>query len=302
MSEDRPILVAGRNGQVARCLAEAARRGGVRLVALGRPDLDIADARSAAQAIGAARPSLIVNAAAYTAVDKAESEPEQAFAINRDGAGRLAAAAAAARLPFVHISTDYVFDGRKPTPYREGDATAPLGVYGRSKLEGEAAVREACPGALVLRTSWVYSPYGQNFVRTMLGLAETRKVVRVVDDQRGAPTAAADIASAVLAMAPLMLSGRCGGGLYHLSAGGSTTWHGFAAAIFAGWKSRGRRVPVLEPITTADYPTPARRPANSQLDCGKIACDLGVRLPPWQQSLAACLDVLAAAPGEAPAC
>jgi dTDP-4-dehydrorhamnose reductase len=302
MSDERPILVAGRAGQVARCLVEAAARNGVRLVALGRPDLDIGDACSIAHAVAATRPGLIVNAAAYTAVDRAESEPAQAFAINRDGAARLTAAAAAARIPFVHISTDYVFDGRKPTPYREDDPTAPLGVYGRSKLEGEVAVREACPAALVLRTSWVYSPYGQNFVRTMLRLAETGNVVRVVDDQHGAPTSAADIASAILALVPQLLAGRCSGGLYHLAADGTTTWHGFAAAIFAGWKARGRRVPALEPITTAGYPTRARRPANSRLDCGRIARDFGIRLPPWQQSLAVCLDALAATPTEGPSC
>ncbi|HEY7548347.1 MAG TPA: dTDP-4-dehydrorhamnose reductase [Hyphomicrobiaceae bacterium] len=301
MSEERPILVAGRAGQVARCLVEAAARKGVRLVAVGRPDLDIGDARSIAEAVAATRPGLIVNAAAYTAVDKAESEPEQAFAINRDGAVRLAVAAAAARIPFVHISTDYVFDGRKPTPYSEDDATAPLGVYGRSKLEGETCVREACPGALMLRTSWIYSPYGQNFVRTMLRLAETRDVVRVVDDQHGAPTSAADIASAILALAPQLLAGG-GGGLYHLAADGVTTWYGFAAAILAGWKARGRRAPVLEPIATAGYPTAARRPANSRLDCSRIARDFGIRLPPWQQSLAVCLDALAAAPTEASSC
>jgi dTDP-4-dehydrorhamnose reductase len=302
MGEERPILVAGRAGQVARCLVEAAARNGVRLVAVGRPDLNIGDTCSIAQAVAATRPGLIVNAAAYTAVDNAESEPEQAFAINRDGAARLAAAAAAARIPFVHISTDYVFDGRKPTPYREDDTPAPLGVYGSSKLQGETCVREACPGALVLRTSWVYSPYGQNFVRTMLRLAETRDVVRVVDDQHGAPTSAADIAAGILALAPQLLAGRCGGGLYHLAADGVTTWHGFAAAVFAGWKARGRRVPALEPIATAGYPTPARRPANSRLDCSRIARDFDIRLPPWQQSLAVCLDALAAAPTEAPSC
>ncbi|MBO0765587.1 MAG: dTDP-4-dehydrorhamnose reductase [Hyphomicrobiaceae bacterium] len=302
MSGEPPILVAGCAGQLARCLAEAAVRNGVRLVALGRPNLDISDAGSIARTVAAIRPSLIVNAAAYTAVDKAESEPLRAFAINRDGPARLAAAAEAARIPFIHISTDYVFDGRKPTPYCEDDPTAPLGIYGLSKLEGEAAVVEACPSVLVLRTSWVYSPYGQNFVTTMLRLAETRTKVRVVADQHGAPTAAADIAAAVLALAPELLTGRGSGGLYHLAAEGSTTWHGFAAAIFAGWRARGRPVPDLEPIATAEYPTPAKRPANSQLDCSRIARDFGIRLPPWQQSLAACLDALAAAPAEASPC
>jgi dTDP-4-dehydrorhamnose reductase len=298
-----PILVAGRTGQVARSLAEEARWSGIRLVALGRPDLNLADARSIGRAVAAIKPCLIINAAAYTAVDKAESEPAPVFTVNRDGAGQLATAAATAQVPLIHISTDYVFDGLKPSPYVENDPPAPLGIYGRSKLEGEAAVREACPRALVLRTSWLYSPYGQNFVRTMLRLAGSRDEVRVVADQRGTPTAARDIAAAILKIAPQMLAGRCDGGLYHLAANGSTTWHGLAAAIFANWSRRGRRVPMsVKPITTAEYPLPARRPANSQLDCGKIERDLGVRLPHWEASLSACLDRLAAAAPEAPSC
>ena len=192
---------------------------------------------SVEQAARAVEPSAIVNAAAYTAVDRAESEPERAFAINRDGAERLAVEAQRLGVPLIQISTDYVFDGRKSSPYTEEDAAAPLGVYGRSKLEGEAAVLNACPAALVLRTSWVYSPYGHNFVKTMLRLAETRDHVRVVDDQWGSPTAANDLANAILD-----ILGQLGGegfgsraGIYHLAAQGETTWHGFASAIFAGW-------------------------------------------------------------------
>jgi dTDP-4-dehydrorhamnose reductase len=300
----QPILVAGKTGQLARCLAKEAHGRGLALVALGRPALDITDAGSIATAVAAHDPRAIVNAAAYTAVDKAEAEPDLAMAVNRDGAGALAAAAAQRGIPFIHASTDYVFDGRKEAPYREEDDPSPLGAYGRSKLAGEAAVRAACPAAVILRTSWVYSPYGQNFVTTMLRLAETRDAVRVVDDQHGAPTAAADLAGAILDLVERLGFGRAGdrgtASVYHLAAAGGTTWHGFAAAIFAGWARRGHRVPRLEPITTAQYPTPARRPANSRLDCSKIAGAFGLRLPPWETSLERCLDELAGAYVEAP--
>lgn len=294
-----PLLVAGKSGQLARCLAEEARRRAVPLVALGRPELDLTHPESLARAVAAHAPRAIVNAAAYTAVDKAEAEPALAMAVNRDGAGTLAAAAARQGLPFIHISTDYVFDGRKDAPYREEDAPCPLGAYGRSKLEGETAVRAACPGAVILRTSWLYSPFGQNFVTTMLRLAATRETVRVVDDQHGAPTAAPDLAGAILDLAERLAGmdapSAQAGGLYHLAGTGETTWHGFAAAIFAGWARRGRRVPVLEPIATAQYPTAARRPQNSRLDCSKIARAFGLRLPAWQSSLETCLDELAGA-------
>jgi dTDP-4-dehydrorhamnose reductase len=291
------ILVAGKTGQLARCLADTARQRGVALVTLGRPELDLTHPESAARIVASHAPRAIVNAAAYTAVDKAEAEPTLAMAVNRDGAGALAAAAARLGVPFIHVSTDYVFDGRKDAPYREEDAPCPLGAYGRSKLEGEAAVRGACPAGVILRTSWVYSPFGQNFVTTMLRLATTREKVQVVDDQHGAPTAAPDLASAILDIAERLSAQRMDdgdtGGIYHLAAAGETTWYGFAGAIFAGWARRGHRVPMLEPITTAQYPTPARRPPNSRLDCRKIARIFGLRLPAWQISLERCLDELA---------
>jgi dTDP-4-dehydrorhamnose reductase len=302
---EQPILVAGRTGQLARCLAEEARRRGTALVALGRPELDLARPELLTEALAAHAPRAIVNAAAYTAVDNAEAEPALAMAVNRDGAAALAAAAARLGVPFIHVSTDYVFDGRKAAPYREDDVPCPLGAYGRSKLEGEAAVRTACPAGVILRTSWVYSPFGQNFVATMLRLAATREKVQVVDDQHGAPTAAGDLAAAVLdlaeQLAALRPADRTGGGIYHLTNAGETTWHGFAGAIFASWARRGHRVPVLEAITTAQYPTAARRPTNSRLDCSKIARAFGLRLPPWQSSLERCLDELAAARAEAQA-
>ena len=294
------MLVVGKSGQLARALVQRSALLGVPLIAVGRPELDIEGAELVRRIVTAARPSIIVNSAAYTAVDQAEAEPERAFAVNRDAAARLAAVAAELQVPYIHVSTDYVFDGRKSSPYNEDDQPNPLGVYGRSKLEGEQAVREAYPAAVVLRTCWVYSPWGRNFVKTMLGLAETRKVVKVVDDQHGAPTAAGDLARAILDIAAQLGAARRHAGIYHLAAAGETSWHDFAAAIFASWASRGRRVPVLVPIATRDYPTPARRPANSCLDCAKVARDFGIVLPHWRESLEACIDELATVVTEKP--
>jgi dTDP-4-dehydrorhamnose reductase len=290
----RPILVAGRSGQLARCLAESAARRGTNLVAVGRPELDLENAASVEELTRAIEPSAIVNAAAYTTVDRAESEPTRAFAVNCDGAARLAAQAERMGVPLIHISTDYVFDGRKSSSYREADATVPLGVYGRSKLAGEGAVCESCPAALVVRTSWVYSPYGRNFVTTMLRLAETQDQVRVVDDQWGTPTAASDLAEAILDILGRLRGEGFGSraGLYHLAGQGEATWHALASAIFAGWARRGRRVPTLVAIKSAEYSVPARRPANSRLDCTKIEGAFGIRLPCWRESLDACLDRL----------
>ena len=288
------ILVAGRSGQVARCLVESAAQRGTRVVAIGRPELDIDDAASIEQAAHTVEPSAIVNAAAYTAVDRAESDPDRAFAVNRDGAGFLALEAQRRGIPLIHISTDYVFDGRKSCAYTEEDLAAPLGVYGRSKFEGEAVVLQACPAALVLRTSWIYSPYGENFVKTMLRVSQTHDRVRVVDDQCGSPTAATDLAKAILDILDQMGRENVGyrAGVYHLAAQGETTWHGFASAIFAGLAARGWPVTSPTAIKSAEYPTPARRPANSRLDCGKIERQFGIRLPSWQRSLEVCLDRL----------
>ena len=292
----RPILVVGGSGQLARCLVELAAQRQTRLVAVGRPEVDIEDTSTIQHALRAVQPSAIVNAAAYTAVDRAESEPARAFAINRDGAERLAVEARKSSVPFIHISTDYVFDGRKLAAYTEEDPTVPISIYGRSKLEGEEAVRKACPAALVLRTSWIYSAYEHNFVTTMLRLAQTRDDICVVDDQWGSPTSGNDLANAILdilrRVAPDNFSSQAG--VYHLSAQGETNWHGFASAIFASWAKRGRLVPRLVPIRSEEYPTAASRPANSRLDCGKIKRQFGISLPPWQRSLDACLDRLMA--------
>jgi dTDP-4-dehydrorhamnose reductase len=289
-----PILVAGKSGQLARSLRDAAALRGVPMVAVGRPELDLESGDGIDRALAEVEPSVIVNAAAYTAVDPAEAEPGRAFLINCGGAALLADAAARHGIPFIQISTDYVFDGRKRLLYREDDVPAPLNVYGSSKLAGEATVLKACPWTAVIRTSWVYSPYGQNFVRTMLRLSETQPVVRVVDDQRGTPTSAADLADAILVIAERLRSanGRDDAGIYHLAGEGETSWYGFAAAIFTSLARRGRQLPRLQPITTAEYPTPARRPRNSCLDSSKAERIFGVRLPPWRSSLEACLDQL----------
>jgi dTDP-4-dehydrorhamnose reductase len=243
----------------------------------------------------------LVNAATYTAVDRAEDEPAAAMAVNRDGAAALAAAAQAQDAPILHVSTDYVFDGSKGAPYTEADATAPLGAYGRSKLEGEQAVLAANPRAAILRTSWVCSATGHNFVRTMLRLARERDEVAVVEDQRGAPTFAEDLATAILRMAHSLAWADGEGepfGVFHLSGAPDTTWHGFAAAIFAGAAARGHRAPVLRAIPTAAYPTRAARPADSRLDGARIAEAYGIARPDWRAALDRCLDALigAAAP------
>jgi dTDP-4-dehydrorhamnose reductase len=286
------ILVVGQSGQLAQCLSEAGARHAWPLATAGRPELDLEDATSIERALAALRPRLVINAAAYTAVDAAECEPDKAFAVNRDGAARLAKAARAAGAALIHVSTDYVFDGRKHAPYTEDDPVNPLGAYGRSKLEGERAVLHAHADAVVLRTSWVYSRFGGNFVKTMLRLAASHPIVRVVDDQHGAPTSAADLALATLAIAGELIDGRKAGGVYHAAAAGRTTWFGFAAAIFAGLQKRGGTAPVLRPIKTSEYPMAAARPENSVLDCTKLAATFGIAMPHWSLSLDRCLDAM----------
>jgi dTDP-4-dehydrorhamnose reductase len=293
MSE-KPILVVGKSGQLARSIRDSAVLRNVPIVAVGRPELDLENGKGIDRAMAAVEPSAIVNAAAYTAVDQAEAEPARAFGVNCNGAALLADAAARSGIPFVQISTDYIFDGSKWSPYREDDVPLPLNVYGASKLASETAVLNACPGATVIRTSWVYSPYGKNFVRTMLRISETHPVVRIVDDQHGTPTSAADLAAAILTIVERLRSAKGfeDPGIYHLAGEGETSWHGFAAAIFASLACRGRRVPGLQAIQTADFPTPARRPKYSCLDSSKAKHVFGVRLPPWRSSLEACLDPL----------
>jgi dTDP-4-dehydrorhamnose reductase len=274
------------------------------MVAVGRPELDLGDGEGIDRVMATVDASAIINAAAYTAVDAAEAQPTQAFGVNCGGAALLAEVAARRGIPFIHISTDYVFDGTNPSPYREDDVPSPLNIYGSSKLAGEAAVFKVNPRAAVIRTSWVYSPYGNNFVRTMLRLSRTQPMVRVVDDQRGTPTSAADLAEAVLAIVGQLrsASGCDKAGIYHLAGRGETSWYGFAAAIFAGLTRRARPVPNLQAVTTADYATAARRPKNSCLDSSKAERMFGVRLPLWQSSLEECLKQLEDMPKELHAC
>lgn len=289
------IVVTGREGQVVRALAEVGPTAGVSVVPVGRPALDLADPAGLRPALEAARPDVVVNAAAYTAVDKAETEPALAMAINGAGAGLVADAAAALGVPILHLSTDYVFDGTLDRPYREDDPTGPLGVYGRSKLAGEQAVAAATPHHVILRTAWVYAPFGNNFVRTMLRLAETRDEVGVVSDQWGCPTSALDIAVTVVAVAR-RLAGRTAPpglfGTFHMTGQGEAVWADVADAVFARAAALGAPSARARRITTADYPTPARRPANSRLDGAKLAATYGLTLPAWRPSVAACVERL----------
>jgi dTDP-4-dehydrorhamnose reductase len=279
------ILVTGRTGQLAASLAEiVARRPDVELIFLGRPEFDMERTASIGEQIDARRPDLVINAAAYTAVDKAETEPERAFAINRDGAAAAARAAERLGAPFIHISTDYVFDGRKAEPYVEMDETGPLNIYGRSKLEGERAVLEEHPQALILRTSWVFSPFGSNFLKTMLKVGAERPLLRVVSDQVGNPTSALDLAATILEISPALRNEP--GGLYHLTGDGSTSWHDFAEFIFQESSKRGGPAPAVEAIVSADYKTAAARPANSRLDCAAFANRFGFSLRPWTSAAA----------------
>jgi dTDP-4-dehydrorhamnose reductase len=286
------LIVTGTQGQVVTALLERGPAQGVEIIAIGRPDLDLADPATVAAALGTVDGDAIVNAAAYTAVDKAESEEELATRINGAGAGAVAQLAAERGLPLLHISTDYVFDGALDRPYREDDPTGPIGAYGRSKLAGEQAVAAAHPGAAIFRTAWVYSPFGGNFVKTMLRLGETREELSVVADQRGAPTSALDIADALIAAARKLVAqpgDKTLTGVFNLTGGGEATWAEFAEAIFSEAERYGRKPVRVKPIETRDYPTPARRPANSRLSHAKLAQVYGISLPDWRLSTRACV-------------
>ena len=286
----RKILVFGANGQVGR---EIMRRAGDAATGFDRASVDISDAVAVKQAVLTHPPSAIVNVAGYTAVDQAETDIDAALRANRDGAAVLAEAAASANVPVVQISTDYVFDGAQRTPYREDDPVAPISAYGQSKEAGERRVRSACPRHLILRTSWVFSPYGTNFVRTMLRLGAERSELGVVDDQTGCPTAAADLAGAILAvLAKAAEPGFAAWGTYHYRGADILTWHGFAKLIFEQAARYGQPVPRLVPIETAAFPSRATRPAYSVLSTEKIAWTLGIRPRPLRDSLRECLDVL----------
>jgi dTDP-4-dehydrorhamnose reductase len=287
-----PILVTGGSGQLATALAEA---GGNRVRRVGRPEFDFDRPDSVEHVFHETAPALVVNAAAYTAVDAAETNEAAAYRANRDGPSLLANLCQPAAVPLIHVSTDYVFDGRKGAPYVETDPTAPQGVYGASKLAGEEAVLAGCDRAVVLRTSWVYAAAGKNFVRTMLGAACKTNQLRVVADQRGCPTAATDLAAAILAMIGLIEAQGWQPrfrGVFHAAGTGWTTWHGLACAIFEEADDHGLSAPDVQAIATADWPTPALRPPDSRLDCGRLAATFGVSLPPWRDSLARTIDAI----------
>jgi dTDP-4-dehydrorhamnose reductase len=281
------ILLFGRIGQVGwelrRALAPMAE-----LSCLDFPEIDFTQPDSIRQAIAQARPQVVINAAAYTAVDKAESEPAKAAQINGEAPGVMAEAAKQAGALLVHYSTDYVFDGAKSGPYLETDTPNPLSAYGRSKLAGDLAVQAVAGPHLIFRLCWVYGARGQNFLLTIMRLARERECLRVVEDQVGAPTPCRLIAQATALALRQVLAAREPGplcGLYHLAAGGATSWHGFATAIVDLMPAEGRKCRRVEPISTPQYPTPARRPANSLMSCAKLEGTFGLRLPPWEDAL-----------------
>lgn len=284
------ILVIGTTGQLATALAEQA--DGRNLVCLGRPEVDFARPETLAAAMARVQPRLVINAAAYTAVDKAETDADAAQQANASGPAELARLCALADIPLIQVSTDYVFDGSKGAPYRETDPANPIGVYGASKRAGEVAVLAACPKALVVRTSWVYAPYGKNFVLTMLNAATRMPKLRVVADQIGCPTSAQDLAAAILAVADRLLAGWRAeyAGVYHAAGTGSTSWHGLAQFAIAEAARHGRPSPEIEAIATADWPTPVRRPADSRLDCHRLLQVFGVVLPEWRDAVRRTVD------------
>ncbi len=283
------LLVIGRNGQVARALAAQAAARGFELMTLARPEFDLE--QPALGRIAEARPDVVINAGAYTNVDGAEKEPDRAMAINAHGAEAVARAVSDAGAALIHVSTDYVFDGAKAAPYTEEDATAPLGAYGASKLEGERRVRAAHPGALIVRTAWVFDARGANFVRAMLRLAKSRPRVDVVRDQIGNPTYAPDLAQALLSIAAAR---RENGGLYHCAGEGEVARDDLAREVFSLAAQRGGPATEVTSILSRDFPTPAERPLNSRLDCGKLKRDYNIALRPWREALAACMDEIAA--------
>jgi dTDP-4-dehydrorhamnose reductase len=287
-------LILGAGGQVGQALCRIAADQNLDAVALHRHDLDLLNAAALREALVPEAYDLVINAAAYTAVDRAETEPKEAMAVNAEAPRVIAELCRERGLPLVHFSTDYVFDGRNAAPYLEDDPINPLSVYGQSKAAGETAIRDAQPRHLILRTSWVFSADGQNFVKSMLRLSRDQKRLRIVDDQRGGPTSAKYLAAAVGEIAEQIARGKeIPWGSYHLSGAPAATWYEFAVAIFSEWQAlTGKSPPQLQPITTADYPTAAPRPGNSVLDCRRIEEAFGVRPGNWRADLRKTLDIL----------
>jgi dTDP-4-dehydrorhamnose reductase len=293
------ILQFGTTGQVGREILRQAPAHGVELTALSRAEADLADPEAAARHVRQAKPDLVVLAAAYTAVDQAEAEPGLAHEINGEAPAAIAAACAAEGAALVHFSTDYVFDGRKLDPYVEGDATNPLNVYGASKLSGERMALAASPRTAVLRTSWVVSAHGKNFVKTMLRLGREGQPLRVVDDQFGRPTAAADLAGFVLTQAPRLAAAKSGDpvfGLFHFANAGETTWRGFAQGALE--LALGAGAPAVQPIATAERPAPAQRPLHGTLDTSKLERTFGYAPRPWRDAVG---EIVAELTAETPA-
>lgn len=288
------ILVFG-HGQLGQQLARTANARGVALTALSHEEADIAERAAVGDAIARHGASLVVNAAAYTKVDQAETEIEAARRANETGPSVLARACAVAGIPLVHVSTDYVFDGSKQGAYGESDPVAPLGVYGQTKAAGETAVRDALREHVILRTSWVYGEFGHNFLKTILRLATTKDELRVVADQRGCPTSTRELADAILRIAPRLIAREDIWGTYHFAGTGVTTWHGFATRIVAAQAPLTGRKPRIVAIATADWPTAVRRPANSELDCALFAKTFGFRARPWPEETDATVRAVMAA-------
>jgi len=292
------ILVCGASGQVGHELVDRAHAYGLEALGMARGQLDITNADQVVQTVSRLKPRLIINAAAYTHVDNAETHSEQAYAVNRDGAAILAEAARKADIPLLHISTDYVFSGEAQTPYKETDEVAPTGVYGASKLAGEAAIQAVLDQHVVLRTSWVYGVHGHNFVKTMLRLGRQRDSLSVVADQFGCPTQAGSIADVLLQLAQRYArEGTLAWGIYHYSGRSFCTWFDFAVEVFRQAEAKGilPKQPQVSSITTAQYPTPARRPVWSVLDCSKFETTFGMATHDWHDDLAPVLDALGSA-------
>ncbi len=286
------LLIIGATGQMAHAFSQT-RHPDTDIICMGRAKLDISSPSQIANRLDQIKPDLVINTAAYTDVDRAEQEPEKAYQLNADGARDIAIETERLSCPIIQLSTDYVFDGIVSTDYSEADATAPLNTYGASKLAGEKAVIAANPKHLIIRTSWIYSPIGKNFVKTMLRLARTKDRIEVVEDQFGRPTSASDLATALVQISKTVLNSQADvRGIYHLAGSGSASWADFASAIFSDSQALDGPSASVHPIKTANFPTPARRPLRAVLDCGKAEAVFGVTLPPWRSGLKQCVQDL----------
>ncbi len=292
------ILIIGKHGMLAQELLQNFHEAGGGVVCKGRPEVDLCKPDTIREVLLTHHPSVIINAAAYTAVDRAESHPDPAFAVNRDGTRCLAEHSHRLGIPLIHISTDYVFDGKKRRPYREDDPVSPLGVYGQSKWEGEEAVRRCQPHHIILRTSWLYGLYGRNFLKTILNKAKETEELRIIDDQWGCPTWAKDVASALAVITRKVRdANEVPWGTYHFCSAGETTWYEFGRTIIDQAREfLSLKIERITPIATDEYPAQVKRPAYSVLDCSKIHHAFDLRQPQWQESAQRCLEELSTCP------